>query len=226
MNIQNLQTNNDQSINNQASTEIKPDDLMVFPDLSVAVVYMMHRYITTLDYAIDTPTRSDAVFSVSDENGNYRAELLFSGKVVEFDGDYEEYITKQEVMDFYANSISVVKACNEKAAADKFNKFLRDAKETIAEGGQASKKAVKTYFILNTSTKLIKIGKSVRPSQRIKDIQGMAGAKLELLAVIDRNIEAELHNQFKQYRRTGEWFEDTDGLIAKCIDVIASEGVA
>ena len=226
MNIQTLQINN-QKMSSREVSDIDPDDAMVFPDITVAVVYMMHRYVTGLGYKVAIPTRSDAVFSVEcARNTRQKAELLFDGEVIEFNDSYEEFVTAQEVLDFYADSASIVKAYKEKAAVDDFNAFIMDTKKIIAEGGRASKAAVKTYFILNTSTKLIKIGRSVRPSKRIKDIQGMAGAKLELLAVIDSDIEAELHIQFKQYRRTGEWFEDKDSLIAECIATLTSEGVS
>lgn len=226
MNIQTLQTNN-QTMSSREVSDTNPDDPMAFPDITVAVVYMMHRYVTGLGYKVAIPTRSDAVFSVEcSRNTRQKAELLFDGEVIEFNDSYEEFVTAQEVEDFYIDSAYAVQKYKEKKAADDFNAFLRDAKKTISKGVHGSKAATKTYFILNTSTKLIKIGRSVRPSKRIKDIQGMAGAKLELLAVIDSDIEAELHIQFKQYRRTGEWFEDKDGFIAECIATLTSEGVA
>ena len=208
---------------NQQVDDIKPHEPMVFPDMAAAVIYMMHNYITNFDYEIDIPTRGDAVFSLIDANKQFKVELLSNDKVLEFGGAYEEYTTKQEVLDFYAMSAAITKAHKEKIIADNFNNFLKDINSIAIEKNSRSKKMTKTYFILNTETKLIKIGKSIRPSQRLKDIQGMAGAKLEMLAVIDKNIESELHIYFKKYRRTGEWFDDKDGLISKLIESIKSE---
>lgn len=72
---------------------------------------------------------------------------------------------------------------------------------------------IKTYFFRNTKTKAIKIGKSINPKERLKQIQGMVGAKLEIIAVIDKDVEHELHNKFKKYQAHSEWFNDKDGLI-------------
>lgn len=88
--------------------DIKPHEAMVFPNMSVAVIYMMHKYITNFDYEIDIPTRDDAVFSLIDADKRFKAELLANGKVLEFGGTYEEYTTKQEVLDFYAQSAAMV----------------------------------------------------------------------------------------------------------------------
>lgn len=75
----------------------------------------------------------------------------------------------------------------------------------------------KTYFILNPLTGLIKIGKSADVENRIKLLKCGAGAELEVLHVIDKNIEGKLHKKFAKYRETGEWFDDRDGLIAEYI---------
>ena len=72
---------------------------------------------------------------------------------------------------------------------------------------------IKTYFFRNTKTKDIKIGKSINPKERLKQVQGMAGAKLEIIAIIDKDIETVLHNKFKKYKSHSEWFNDKDGLI-------------
>lgn len=72
---------------------------------------------------------------------------------------------------------------------------------------------VKTYFFRNTKTKAIKIGKSNNPEKRLTQVQGMAGAKLEIIAVIDKDVEYELHTKFKKYQIHSEWFNDKDGLI-------------
>ena len=75
----------------------------------------------------------------------------------------------------------------------------------------------KTYFILNPLTGLIKIGKSADVENRIKLLKCGAGAELEILHIIDKNIESRLHKKFAKYRETGEWFDDRDGLIAEYI---------
>lgn len=79
------------------------------------------------------------------------------------------------------------------------------------------KPATKTYFIYSSSTGLIKIGKSSSPERRLKHLTTGAGVDLELLCVINKDIESELHQKFEASRIYGEWFSDHDGLIAKYI---------
>lgn len=208
------------------SSEDKP---MVFPDMRTAVIYMMHYYTSTLPFTIAHPIRHDAIFSVVHRVGGYRAELLSAGEIVEFDeGDTSEIyiVLESEVTDFYTRVHQEVAEFQQRRSSENFIQFMQSIKDKVASKTYSKKIEAKTYFILNTETKLIKIGKSIRPEQRLKDIQGMAGAKLEMLAVIDKNIESELHVHFKKYRCTGEWFDDKDGLIAELIESIKSEGAA
>lgn len=99
--------------------------------------------------------------------------------------------------------------------ADSFLPLYLDAKRTTAI---ASKKCItKTYFIKDPSTGLIKIGRSINPKERLSSIQCGSGVKLELMAVIGKDVERKLHKRFAEYRQVGEWFEDRDGLIAEYI---------
>ncbi len=75
---------------------------------------------------------------------------------------------------------------------------------------------VKTYLAKNSTNGLIKIGKSINPISRIKQLETGSGAKLIVLAVIDDDIESKLHRQFEKFRKHGEWFFD-DGSLSKFI---------
>ncbi|WP_440464372.1 GIY-YIG nuclease family protein [Psychrobacter sp. ASPA161_6] len=100
--------------NNKQVDDIKDHEDMVFPDMSVAVIFMMHKYLTVFNYTIDLPTKSDAVFSLADPDGDFKAELLANGKVIEFGLElelgvmYEKHLTKKKVIDFYAQSAAMV----------------------------------------------------------------------------------------------------------------------
>lgn len=76
--------------------------------------------------------------------------------------------------------------------------------------------AVKTYIIGNKATGLFKIGRTSDVKTRISALECGAGAKLELLLVIEEDVENKLHKHFKSLRVQGEWFAD-DGRIAKFI---------
>lgn len=100
--------------NNKQIDDIKDNEDMVFPDMSVAVIFMMHKYLTVFNYTIALPTKGDAVFSLADPDGDFKAELLASGKVIEFGFEcefgfkYEKHLTKKQVVDFYARSAAIV----------------------------------------------------------------------------------------------------------------------
>ena len=65
--------------------------------------------------------------------------------------------------------------------------------------------STKTYLIKDTSTGLIKIGKSKNPKNRLKMLS-LANMNLELIHVFDFNIENYLHREFKNNNVGGEWF--------------------
>ena len=75
------------------------------------------------------------------------------------------------------------------------------------------KKSVCTYFFRNPLTKLIKIGRSNNVKTRKQAVQCGSGAELEVLLVINKDIENQLHKKFAKYQKHNEWFEDTDGFI-------------
>ena len=71
-----------------------------------------------------------------------------------------------------------------------------------------------TYIVKSPESGLIKIGKSISPAVRIRALETAAGCQLLVLAIIDRDIERQLHEQFECLRVRGEWFRD-DGSIAR-----------
>ena len=76
--------------------------------------------------------------------------------------------------------------------------------------------AVKTYILSNKATGLLKIGRTSDVKTRISALECGAGARLELLLVIEEDVENKLHKHFNSLRMQGEWFAD-DGRIAKFI---------
>ena len=78
--------------------------------------------------------------------------------------------------------------------------------------GHPSKAEQLVYFIEGAS--LIKIGISQYPEERMKTLQDMSPVPLRLLATCKGGPrrEAELHRQFSQDRRQGEWFEQSREL--------------
>jgi len=71
------------------------------------------------------------------------------------------------------------------------------------------------YFIRPKVGGAIKIGTSIRLSQRIRQLQAEFG-ELEVLAVTDGSYDEEsiLHQRFAHLRHHGEWFEPGDDLLA------------
>jgi Meiotically Up-regulated Gene 113 (MUG113) protein len=70
---------------------------------------------------------------------------------------------------------------------------------------------MKTYFVMNTATRHVKIGRSGDPDQRIRSLQTASSVPLEVLTILDSDVEAEWHQRFAKSRVSGEWFAiDTD----------------
>lgn len=70
------------------------------------------------------------------------------------------------------------------------------------------------YFIRPVGGGNIKIGTTIRLSQRLKELTKDVGQALEVLAVVEGGLSAErqLHEQFAHLRVTQEWFEPGDDL--------------
>jgi hypothetical protein len=71
------------------------------------------------------------------------------------------------------------------------------------------------YFIRDAAGSRIKIGTTIRLSERLKQLTCESGDELEVLAVLSGSYEEEsrLHQQFAHLRTVGEWFEPGDDLI-------------
>lgn len=71
------------------------------------------------------------------------------------------------------------------------------------------------YFIRNTRTSSIKIGKSDNPRQRLGDLQTGNEDRLELILELPgaEIVEEQLHAHFDSSRIRGEWFEETPELL-------------
>jgi hypothetical protein len=74
-------------------------------------------------------------------------------------------------------------------------------------------KSKKVYLIKAVSSSgdvSYKIGKSVNPQKRVKELQTGNSNKLEISCVYDTQyvnlLESTLHIHFKQFRMEGEWF--------------------
>jgi hypothetical protein len=76
------------------------------------------------------------------------------------------------------------------------------------------------YFV-QRKDRAIKIGTSIRLSQRLKTLRSVYG-RCEVLAVVDGSYadEAALHGRFLGLRVEGEWFSEDQRLL----DFIAEEG--
>jgi T5orf172 domain len=70
------------------------------------------------------------------------------------------------------------------------------------------------YFIRSPGGR-IKIGTTIRLSERLKQLVAEHGEGLEVLAVVEGSYEAEkgLHDRFGHLRIVNEWFEPGDDLV-------------
>lgn len=84
----------------------------------------------------------------------------------------------------------------------------------ILEKSKRASLVCQTYIVRKQGTHEVKIGKSIHVEKRIRTLETQSGANLEVLAIIPKDIESMLHKQFCELRTVGEWFDDSQGLIA------------
>lgn len=65
-------------------------------------------------------------------------------------------------------------------------------------------------YLIESSTKHVKIGRSIAPMARMRDLQGSTPGDLSLVSVVlgAGSREYEVHAMFDEYRTHGEWFHD------------------
>jgi len=88
-----------------------------------------------------------------------------------------------------------------------FRDMLENWDEYFPEQEEKPDRAI-TYFIKCKTTNRIKIGKTVKhPMERLKALSCGSASDLELLGVIHKNMESLYHEEFKEHRIKGEWFD-------------------
>lgn len=70
-----------------------------------------------------------------------------------------------------------------------------------------------TYFIYNSETQHVKIGRSENVKRRLANLQNANSARLKLIGTIPMDCEKEWHEEFKRYRGYGEWFLLVEPLL-------------
>lgn len=94
----------------------------------------------------------------------------------------------------------------------------KHVRETIKEKGLRKwvkgSPLTKTYFLQGEATGLVKIGRTVGTiEERLKEIQPLSPDTLRVLKVVNRNIEKECHETFKEHRMHYEWFRPAPILM-------------
>lgn len=86
------------------------------------------------------------------------------------------------------------------------------------------------YAFKNDITGLIKIGISNNPKKRMRGLESATGCKLQELIAIKMNgtarpLENKVHEELKDHRQLGEWFDCSESLAINTIRRVAkSEG--
>lgn len=100
-------------------------------------------------------------------------------------------------------------------------KIITPGNKTISLSGEPiAKSSAFVYFVLNTDSNAIKIGKAKDLNNRINSLQTVSPAKLQLLKAIQvtgekeaGQLEFSLHRKFAHLRITGEWFKAESELL-------------
>lgn len=64
----------------------------------------------------------------------------------------------------------------------------------------------KTYILIDKDSDFVKIGRTENIKQRLATLKNSSGRDLELFYLFNSNIEANLHDLFSEFRKSGEWF--------------------
>lgn len=76
---------------------------------------------------------------------------------------------------------------------------------SILESNNKKNKINKTYLMIDRSNGYVKIGKSKDPKHRERTLQSEKPS-IEMIYICDDDIEYKLHDEYKDFRKRGEWF--------------------
>ncbi len=118
-------------------------------------------------------------------------------------------------------SVSLEDFYSKKFENDVLNKWDKIKKDLYDESGNPPSLIYKfdkahVYFMRNKENGNIKIGASIHPKKRKKEIQRLVGKPIEILKIISAGgfkMEKELHSKFREYNIHGEWFTPSKKLI-------------
>jgi hypothetical protein len=97
------------------------------------------------------------------------------------------------------------KAVHKSIILHNLNYDKKKRKRNVVLFKEKNKRDYKTYIIKDESNYLYKIGKSINPQLREKTLQSEKPT-IKIIKIFDKNIEKELHKQYKEFRVRGEWF--------------------
>nr|DAI10682.1 MAG TPA: KilA-N domain [Caudoviricetes sp.] len=105
-------------------------------------------------------------------------------------------------------------------------RILRSAELDSLQNVKCSKsyrKDFKTYILKNKLTNMLKIGKTTDFVTRRRTLERISGVGLELVALIDNDIEALLHEKFKSLKLFSEWFDASTGEIEEYVNTLTRQ---
>lgn len=92
---------------------------------------------------------------------------------------------------------------------------------------EAAAKIGMVYVVRDDAMGRVKIGTSLNPLQRLRDLQTGSSSPLRLLALFPggRWAEQQFHKNHADRRLDGEWFEDGDGYVSDLLIEVAEMDV-
>lgn len=97
--------------------------------------------------------------------------------------------------------------------APRKEKPIKEFKWRGVDRDETGLRSVVTYAVEAIGTERVKIGQTRHLEQRLKLIQSCCPVPIALVALCERNIETELHQQLRQHRVHGEWFKKTKEVV-------------
>lgn len=82
------------------------------------------------------------------------------------------------------------------------------------------------YFIRDDINQRVKIGTSLNPFDRLRDLQTGSSVRLRLMAICEGGGkgEREFHKAFDERRLDGEWFDDSDRHVTRILLISLRDG--
>lgn len=180
-----------------------------------------HSYLQLTDLAMDEFL--EAFMSEESKNDDLAKSFLESQNHTVLNLGWDSFVFR--ITPFMSMHLGLVEERQRRSEQEEQMRQESEQREVFEQAIQNSRYQTFTYLMEDTRNGLIKIGKSKNPERREGTLQSEAPSiEMRFAIPADDYFERDLHAEFSDFRRRGEWFELSSLQLKLILERMLSSG--